>query len=39
MNKKPWYMDDNIIIFAFTIAVISFVASLIFYLEIINPAK
>lgn len=34
MNRKPWYMNDNIIIFIMTAVMLSLVFSLIFYVEV-----
>lgn len=33
MNKKPWYKEDKVIIFALTLAMLAFVFTLIFFQE------
>ena len=35
IKKKPWYMDDNVIIFAFTFVMLALVFFLIFYMEVV----
>lgn len=39
MNKKPWYWNDIVIIFAITTIMISLIFTIIFYLEVICQPK